>query len=77
MQYQTCDYDNAVGVTPSDTETFKLSKIFVGGTGNITVKLQDGRTRLYTAVAANTTLPVLCIGVMAAGTAATDISRLC
>ena len=76
MQYPRNDYDALQVVTPSDTETFKLSRILVGGAGNITVKLQNGSTKLFTAMAANSEVPVLCIGVMATGTAATDIARL-
>jgi len=67
--------DHATAVTPSDTETFGPSLIFVGGAGTITVRDVSGSTVQFTAPA-GVTLPVLATGVMATGTAATLIVRV-
>lgn len=75
MLTESKTFTRCVPVTPSDTVRFGLSVIFVGGTGNIVVVDEGGNTTLFTAVAANTTLPGLWCGVNATSTTATAITR--
>jgi hypothetical protein len=64
---------HAAAVTPNDTTPigFNTSGLWVGGAGNVTVRMQSGELCLFTAVPAFTLLPIKFTHVMATGTAAT------
>lgn len=63
----------AFAITPNDTTVFAppLRQLFVGGTGNVTVRTANGDTVLFTAVAANTKLDYAIDQVKLTGTTAT------
>jgi hypothetical protein len=63
----------ATTIVPSDATVYSppLRELFVGGTGNVTVRTSNGDSVLFTAVAANTRLPYAIDKVMATGTTAT------
>ena len=65
-------------VTPSDTVIFEIEAagLYVGSTGNVTIKRRNGTTVLFSNVPAGYVLPVTCIGVMGTGTTATGIVGL-
>jgi len=69
---------SAIAVTPSDSTP--LSNVtrwmFVGGTGNLTVVMNDGTTAEFPGVPAGTLLPVRVSQVKATGTTATEIVAL-
>ena len=71
---------HAVAVTPSDSADLArvaTKGLFVGGAGNITVDLTDGKTAvLFTGVLAGTFFPVQVKRVRATGTTATNIVAL-
>lgn len=60
-------------ITPDDSNALpKIAMgLWVGGAGNLTLKMQDGSTAVFTAVAAGTMLPVVATQIMATGTTAT------
>ena len=60
-------------ITPSDTTTFQGSILFIGGTGNISVKTVAGTNLTFTNVANSFILPVLVSMVYSTGTTATNI----
>jgi hypothetical protein len=67
-------YNVVEQVTPSDTVDLKLTDgIWVGGTGNLHVMLQNGQTRVFGGVPAGILVPVRAKRVMLAGTTATLI----
>lgn len=47
--------------------------LFVGATGNVTVKKWDGTTQLYGNLAAGVCHPIASIGILSSGTTATGI----
>lgn len=65
-------------VTPSDTAVFRkmASALYVGGTGDVTVRTEAGTSLLFSAVPVGAILPVRCDKVMATGTTATLIVAL-
>ena len=69
----TGGFRNAAVLTPHDSnnESFEFQSIYVGGTGNITVVLQDDTTVLFSAVPVGTILPIAGKRVNATGTTAT------
>jgi hypothetical protein len=71
-------YSEVVDVTPSDTVDLVpgARALFVGGAGNLTIITREGRTVLFTSVAANTKIDVAAKRVMATGTVATLIQAL-
>jgi hypothetical protein len=74
-------YNKAVAITPSDTvdiypDARLVAAIYVGGAGNVTVRLQDDTTVLFTAPPVGSILPVACKRVMATGTTATAMVAL-
>ena len=60
-------------ITPDDANALpKIAMgLWVGGAGNLTLKMQDGSTAVFTAVPAGTMLPVVATQIMATGTTAT------
>jgi hypothetical protein len=67
----------AIAVTPSDSTTFPVTRaLYVGGTGNITVRMADGQdTVLFTAVPVGI-FPIQVDKVYSTGTGATAILAL-
>jgi hypothetical protein len=69
-------YAKSVAITKSDTTVFDLTKaLYITGTGNVVVVYQDGSEDTFTAVPANTILPLSVIKVKEA-TSATGIKAL-
>ena len=66
---------DAFSITPSDTALFDqpARSIWVGGTGNVNVRMLDGSTVLFAAVQVGTVLPVSCKGVLSSSTTATNL----
>lgn len=67
---------DAAAVTPSDTNTFNPSVLFVGGVGNVTLKTAQGSTVLFFSVPGGSIIPVQAIQVLATGTTASNIVRI-
>lgn len=70
---------NAASVTPSDATVFspQTRSLFVGGAGNVAVRLFGSQTVVtLTAVPAGTTLPIAVDKVMLTNTTATAIIRM-
>ena len=70
-----------VVVTPSDTADLPYGSpcryIYVGGAGNVAVKLANDTAAItFVAVPVGTVLPVMAIKVMATGTTATNLLAL-
>jgi hypothetical protein len=67
----------AEAVTPSDTVMLtRVSALYVGGLGTVTVLMLSGDVATFAAVPARTLLPVRCKRVNATGTTATNIVAL-
>lgn len=64
---------NGAAVTPSDTTVFQGSILYIGGTGNISVRTTLGTDLTFTNVANSFILPVLVNMVYSTGTTATNI----
>jgi hypothetical protein len=66
---------SAVAVTPSDAAdlAYTTRMLYIGGAGNLTVKMADGVNCTFTAVPAGSTLPLRVTRVLATGTTATSI----
>lgn len=60
-------------VTPSDATVFSqpTRSLWVGGVGNVAVRMLDGTTPIFTAVAAGTKLDIRVDKVLSTGTTAT------
>jgi len=73
-------YAQAGAITPHDTNAMPfhpIRAIYVGGAGNVTVKmLFGGHTVLFTAPAVGSVIKVLCDRVMGTGTTATALVAL-
>lgn len=66
----TVSAHGAVAVVPSDATVFPVCRaLYVGSSGNITLRTPDGQTVLFSNVAAGI-FPVQCDMVMSTGTAA-------
>jgi hypothetical protein len=64
----------AVAITTSDATVIPVTRgIYVGGAGNLTVRMEDGQTVLFTAVAVGVILPIAVDMVLATGTTATAL----
>lgn len=65
-------------VTPSDATVFSqpTRSLWVGGAGNVAVRMLDGTTPIFTAVAAGALLPIRVDKVLSTGTTATLIVGL-
>ena len=69
-------YAQCVDVTKSDETVFPVTRgLYVGGAGNVTVRMTDGANVLFTALAAGFH-PIQCDMVLSTGTAATGIVAL-
>lgn len=76
MSMQIAPYRKGVAVTPSDVTVIpKTRAVYVGGAGNIAVRM-DGTTTLFSGVLAGTILPFEVDQVMATDTTATLITAL-
>lgn len=69
---------HAFEVTKSDTTIFDtpVRGLYIGGTGNVNVRLLDNSTCVFTSVPGGMILPIACIGVMSDSTSATNIVAL-
>jgi hypothetical protein len=66
----------AVAVTPSDATVFPVTRaLFVGGSGNINVRMADGQTLVFTNVPVGI-FPIQVDMVLATSTTATTINAL-
>jgi len=66
---------DAYPVTPSDTDGFDESIIYVGTAGNVAVRTSGGQTVTFANVPAGSTLPVMVTRVFSTGTTAGNIVR--
>lgn len=65
-------------VTPHDTNYIEeTTRIYIGGTGTLTVTMKDGQDCLFSALPVGTILPIRAIRVKATGTTATLIVAIC
>ena len=75
-------YGRATPVTKSDTTTYmpatggQLNGLWIGGVGDVAVRMMDGTVVTFTAVPAGTLLPLQCDRVMSTNTSATLIIGL-
>ena len=70
-------YTSAIVLTKSDTTVFELTRaVYVGGVGDITVIMKDGRSALFSEIQVGTVLPIACTKLMSTGTDATLITGL-
>lgn len=70
MQTDRDPAESAATVTKSDTTVLRPTRsLFVGGAGNVAVKMADGRTVTFTGVVDGTILPVRVTQVLDATTA--------
>lgn len=71
-------FKHAVAVAPSDTvDLVNVTKaLFIGGTGTLTVIMQDGSTVLFTSPLAGQIIHLRVSRVKATGTTATNIVAL-
>lgn len=69
---------DAFVVTKSDTTIFDtpVRGLYIGGTGNVNVRLLNGEQCLFSAVPVGTIIPIACKGVMSTSTTATNIVAL-
>lgn len=68
------NFYSAVAITPNDSTIITETKgIYVGGSGNVAVKMADGTTVTFTAMAAGVFHPLAVTKVLATGTTATSI----
>ena len=67
---------DAASVTPSDTNSFPPSVLFVGGVGNVTILTAQGSTVLFFSVPGGSIIPVQATKVLATGTTASNIVRI-
>jgi len=74
----TVSADHAAAVTPHDTNelAFITRALFIGGAGELTVKMASGSNVTFAAVPAGTLLPIQCYIVLDTGTDATGIVAL-
>jgi hypothetical protein len=70
-------YADAVAVTPSDTTVLPFTKgLYIGGAGNVNVRMKNGTTILFTALAVGVFHPLEVDKVLATTTTATLIRAL-
>ena len=63
----------AAAVTPSDSTALDFNAVYVGGSGNIAIELEDTTSVVFVGVPAGTILPIQGIGVDSTSTTATSI----
>lgn len=67
----------SVTITKSDsTIVGPLRALYVGGTGDVAVRMADGTTPTFVGVPAGTLLPIQCDKVLSTGTTATSMVGL-
>ena len=67
----------AVAVTKSDETILNCTRaLYVGGSGNVAVKMIEGQTVTFVGVIAGTVLPIQVTQVLSTGTSATSILAL-
>ena len=68
----------AFAITPHDTDALSETTraLYVGGAGNVALKLSNGVTVTFTGLAASFVLPVRATHVLATGTTATGLVGL-
>lgn len=71
MSFGTNVPGNAVAITKSDSTVVEFFGIYVGGTGDVTIKGRNGVAVTFSAVPVGTTLNVYANRVMSTGTTAT------
>ena len=70
-------FDDAQGVTPSDTTELKYVRgLYIGGAGNVAVTTDSGNVVTFSSVTAGTILKIGVKKVMATNTTATNIVAL-
>jgi hypothetical protein len=62
---------DAFAITPHDTTVQRAKSIYVGGTGDVAVKTEDGTTLTFKAVPVGSILPIRTTLVLSTGTTAT------
>jgi hypothetical protein len=68
---------SAIAVTKSDATVIQNTRaLYVGGTGDLTVRMADGNTAVLVAVPAGALLPISVDMVLSTGTTATSIVAL-
>lgn len=80
MQQVDNSKSGAIAVTPSDTDnlvfpsgTNRTRGLYIGGAGNVKVKMADGTEVIFTAVAVGTLYELAVVRVFATLTTATNI----
>lgn len=69
-------YKKSISVTPSDVTVLSPTRgLYITGTGNLTVVYLDDTEDTFTAIPANTIMP-LCVKQVKAATTATNIKAL-
>lgn len=79
--YKTADSTapahRAAAVTPHDTNDIENTRaVYVGGAGNLKVKMHNGDEVTFTGVTAGTFMPIQVIRVFATGSTATSVLAL-
>lgn len=69
--------DNAVAVTPSDATVIPVTRgLYIGGAGNVNVRMHGGGTVVFTAPAVGYILDIAVDKVLSTSTTATSILAL-
>lgn len=78
MQGGPAEYSSAQAVTPSDTTLINCRAIYVGGAGNVAIKMPGGSAVTFTAPPVGTILPLNIQGgqIMSTNTTATLLLAL-
>ena len=71
----TAPAGDAFAITPHDTDVFRATALYVGGSGDLSVVMESGTTVTFVGVSAGI-LPIRVRSVRATGTTATDIVGL-
>jgi hypothetical protein len=64
---------DAFAITPSDATTQRAAAVYVGGTGNVALKTEDGTSVTFVGAQAGTILPVKTLQILATNTTATSL----
>lgn len=69
-------YSSGFAITPSDSNTFRFSAIYVGGAGHVVIVTDSGSEMTLNSVPVGTILPIRGIRVKSTGTTATNLVGL-